>query len=465
MAGTPGPMRICWDLLRAQRAGSLGLAERQEARFAGLLRHARTSSPFYRRLYRGFPAEVPLAALPPVAKAELMAAWDDWVTDPAVTYDAVRAYAADPRRIGVPFRDGAFVCSGSGTTGVPGVFIHDAHAVDVYLATITVRGYLAWFPPARWPEIARRRVRMATVVGTGRQFAGVAWIERARLTSGVGARALRVFPAQQPIDKIVAGLREYQPTVLGGYPSALALLAQEQDAGRLDLRPLLIAGSGESWPLGAQERTAEVFRCLVREAYAASECLFIAFSCGDGWLHHSSDWTILEPVAADLTPTPPGQQSHTVLLTNLANRLQPFLRYDLGDSVLVRPDPCPCGNPLPAIRIAGRSADVLRLRDLGGREVPVLPLPLGGAAEMVAGVRQVQLVQSAPNALRIRFVADPAADPGVLRAALVAAVGAHLRVQGLTAIDLSVADDPPRPDPRSGKFRQVVPLSPATAAD
>ena len=42
---------------------------------------------------------------------------------------------------------------------------------------------------------------------------------------------------------------------------------------------------------------------------------------------------ILEPVDRDYRPTPPGELSHTVLLTNLANAVQPIIRYDLGDSV------------------------------------------------------------------------------------------------------------------------------------
>ena len=54
----------------------------------------------------------------------------------------------------------------------------------------------------------------------------------------------------------------------------------------------------------------------------------MAYDCGQGWLHVNSDWVILEPVEADYSPTPPGQASHTVLLTNLANRIQPIIRYD-----------------------------------------------------------------------------------------------------------------------------------------
>ncbi|GAA3714149.1 hypothetical protein GCM10022204_36560 [Microlunatus aurantiacus] len=32
---------------------------------------------------------------------------------------------------------------------------------------------------------------------------------------------------------------------------------------------------------------------------------------------------------------------------------------DLGDSILARPDPCPCGNQAPAIHVTGRTADIL----------------------------------------------------------------------------------------------------------
>ena len=85
--------------------------------------------------------------------------------------------------------------------------------------------------------------------------------------------------------------------------------------------------------------------------FAASEFQAIAIECEQEWLHVNSDWVILEPVGVDHQPTPLGEPSHTVLLTNLANRVQPLIRYDLGDSVLARPDPCPCGNPLPAIRV------------------------------------------------------------------------------------------------------------------
>ena len=66
------------------------------------------------------------------------------------------------------------------------------------------------------------------------------------------------------------------------------------------------------------------FDCALINEYGSSECMSIAFSCSERALHVNSDWVILEPVDADYRPILPGASSHTVLLTNLANRVQPI---------------------------------------------------------------------------------------------------------------------------------------------
>lgn len=60
-----------------------------------------------------------------------------------------------------------------------------------------------------------------------------------------------------------------------------------------------------------------------------------------GWQHVNTDWVTFEPVDSAFKRVPKREVSHTVLVSNLANRLQPVLRYDLDDSVVERTDPCP----------------------------------------------------------------------------------------------------------------------------
>jgi len=151
----------------------------------------------------------------------------------------------------------------------------------------------------------------------------------------------------------VRALNEYQPAVIGSYPTALAVLAGEQAAGRLRIRPALALSGAERLSPAAAERIKTSFHCPLHDTYAASEFMGIAFDCRYGRLHLNTDWVILEPVDAALRPVPPGTPSHSTLLTNLANRVQPIIRYDLGDSITMLPSRCPCGSPLPLVRPEG----------------------------------------------------------------------------------------------------------------
>jgi phenylacetate-coenzyme A ligase PaaK-like adenylate-forming protein len=178
----------------------------------------------------------------------------------------------------------------------------------------------------------------------------------------------------------------------------------------------------------------------------------IAWECTHGALHVNADWVVLEPVDRDMRPVPPGTASHTVLLTNLANRVQPILRHDLGDSVTVGTVPCPCGSPMPTLRVEGRRDDVLVLEGIDG-PVHLLPLALVTVMEDEAGVFDFQLVARDAGTLLLRL--PPSSDPGA-RQACHRALRAFLDTQGLATV--RVLDDPRAPvhESASGKLRRVA---------
>lgn len=456
MAGYARELGFLIDLHRARRGGPAALARRRDARLAALVRHARTASPFYRALYRGLPAgDLPLADLPPVDKPQLMAHFADWVTDPAVTRADLEAFVADPALIGVRYRGRYLAFTSSGTTGHPGLFLHDPDAVACYRA---LAGRIAGdaMDARRLLALLRRGVRTAVVVGSGVHFAGAVWLETERRRNRLRRRALRLFPVQQPLAGLVEALNGFDPALVVSYPSALELLAREQDAGRLHIRPLVVETSGESE--SDRAHLAGALGAEIHNVYAASEFSPIAADCPHGWLHVNSDWVILEPVEADYRPTPPGRPSHTVLLTNLANRVQPLIRYDLGDSVVARPGPCDCGNPLPAVRVAGRHDDVLYLDDAGGRAVAVLPLAITAPVDDAPGVARCQLVQTGPSVLRVRLQSDSGAAADAVWQDVQAKLAGFLAGQGLANVELVRAAEAPEHGGRSGKFHQVLAL-------
>lgn len=306
----PSLIVVALDVLRARREGPAGIDRRKRERWAALFTHARLNSPVYQRLYAHLPAGIPnLADLPPVSKQQLMGSFDDWACDPAVTLADVHRFISDPTRIGMLYLGKYFVCSSSGTTGHPGIFVHDLRAL---------------------PRLPRDELPDGPVVA---------------VRTAVAAATL-------------------PPRPVGG--------------GCRNRRPLRGRGL-DSLP---------------------------------------------EPAALEAPP-----------------------------------EPCPCGSPLPAIRVEGRCDDVLRLRGTGGRTVAVAPLGIGSVLDEVPGVVRSQLVQTGPSSLTLRLDVDPESSPQQVWDQACTRLADYLATQGLSDIHLVRAAESPECSATSDKFRQVIAAS------
>jgi phenylacetate-coenzyme A ligase PaaK-like adenylate-forming protein len=461
--GRADALRVWWDALRVHRQGPAAIHTRQRERLADQVAFAREHSAFYRDLYHGLPERVDDATMLPVTdKRQLMARFDDVLTDPAVRRADVEAFVADPARIGTRFAGKYLVATTAGTTGTRGLFVLD----DRYWAVAS--GMMAqlggdWLSPIQLVRLMVRGGRFATVVATGGHFLSVAAGTRERREKPRLHRRLRIFSVHWPMSELVAGLNLVRPVLLLAYASVLRLLAAEQESGRLSLQPMLVVSTAEGLPPGERERIQRAFSAPVREVYGCTESSYAAASCTRGWLHLLEDWLILEPVDADYRPVPPGVVSHTVLMTNLANRVQPILRYDVGDRVLMKPDACECGNPAPALKVEGRASDVLTFpaADRQGH-VAVPPLALGTVIDRTPGVELFQIAQSAPTRLSVRLLPEPGADPDQVRRSVVEGLAALLTSLGLAHVAVD-ADAVPPQQSAGGKFRTVIPLPPTSA--
>ena len=440
------------DASWAQAAGRVAIERLQADRLSRLIGWTRRHSPFYARHWGKLPyRDLRLTDLPPVHKADLMANFDDWVTDAAVTRKGVEAFTGDLARIGQPFLGRYAVFSSSGTTGVPGLIVHDGDALAVYDALGASRmGALA--PAWNWNEPLSGH-RYALIAATEGHFAGVVGWERLRALHPWFEANARVFPVTAPIREICAELDRFKPTVVASYATVLRALAHEKDAGRLALEPSVLWYGGEWLAPMARDHIERAFGCRVAGDYGASEFLNIAFECERGALHLNDDWVVLEPVDENYDPVPPDTPSASVLLTNLANRVQPLIRYELGDSVTRVSKPCGCGRPFPVIRVDGRRDEILRLHDAKGHEVPVMPMALCTAVEEGSEEHRFQVVQTGPRSLRVRVEAGPSSRDANAR--VKEALVQFLARQGLARVAMRVEAGEIAAHPVSGKFRQV----------
>ena len=447
-------LEAAWEVWFATQAGSEYLRRLAQHRLAGLVTTAREGASFYRNLYRGVPETgYRLSDLPIVTKGELMMHFEDAVTVPDLTRDRVEQFVADASRVGQPFDHRYAVWTSSGTTGEPATFVQDSQALAIYEALEVIR-FRRLALPAMLASAFLTDERYALVAATGGHFAGTATAQRLRLRYPWLADRVRIFSILEPTPVLVQQLNDYQPSLLASYPTAAELLAEEQESGRLALTLREVWTGGERLSAAQRARITRAYGCEVHDGYGASEFLAIAWDCGHGALHVNSDWVLLEPVDLAYRPVCPGVPSHTTLLTNLANRVQPLIRYDLGDSITTLDRPCGCGSVFPTIRVEGRCDDTLGVRNSAGDRVLLLPLALTTVLEDEARVHRFQLVQTSPTALVLRLDPDVADTSTVKRCR--DSLDRFLRMQGAPNVRLDIERCSLQRHPVSGKLRRVV---------
>ena len=426
---------------RAQGFSREKLAQVQQDRLRKLVAFAGKHSPFYARLYAGIGGDFRLEDLPPVSKPELMEAFDRVVTDPRVTMKAIDEFCADPDNVGRMLDGKYLVFRTSGSTGHPAVVLYDKACIDAASAIAALRTF------AR-PEDFRAFMRH------GKRTAGVFADYGFYLACGMSRYLQLKMPRRQtkitvdvnaPEEQIVRELNAFQPAMLSGYPSSLALLA---DCDGLTIRPDVVITGGELLTDAVRRKLSDRFGCYVQTHYSCTEAGEIACECAEGHLHVNEDWVILEPVDAQGRPVEPGVLSDKMLVTSLVNRIHPFIRYELTDRIVLHREGCRCGRNTLWLEIEGRTDDTLAF----GSGVRIAPMSLYKLLEEIRRIRRFQLIQTGPARLELRLVSDEreAAFEEARRSLL-----DFFRSRGVEGLEITLSDLPPQAHPVSGKFKHV----------
>ena len=418
-----------------------------------LVEKARRESPLYHRLYADLPppSQIELSDLQVTRKPELMAEFDDWLTIRSLSLDKAREHLRDIGKVGVPIDDVA-VFQTSGTSGEPAVIVLSESFVEYAYGIM-----LARFERYHWKlirDVRKVGVRV-TITGGNGHFAGNGFNKLVQRLYPALARGLGLtfIEAAQPIDRLVDELNAI-PNVawIVTYPSMLTILVREKEAGRLQIEPALFSTGGETLTDDLRERVRQAFPSLkygIADTYGCTECLVLSFECSHGRKHVNEDWVILEAVDEAMRPVPDGTLSATVLLTVLANEVQPFIRYDLGDCVQFYTDPCTCGSPFRSFQAEGRQATLVRVG-----EVTLSPLVFDLEHDHA---QRIQLVQTSERGFEVRIQLAEGAAAGLVFQEAIKSVKRVFSDNGLD--DVAVWESEALPEfTASGKFHEVVPL-------
>jgi len=454
----PGVMEYFAGGLWTGWGGRKRIETRQLRNLRRLVEKARRDSPLFRRLYADVPpsSEVKLHDLPVTRKPDLMRDFDDWLTIRSLPLDRAREHLRDIEKVGVPLDDVA-VFQTSGTSGEPAVIVLSSSFVE----------YAYGIMLARFERYHRKLVRdvrklgaRVTITGGNGHFAGNGFNKLVQRLNPALAKGFGVtfIEAEQPIDRLVDKLNAIANVAwIVTYPSMLAILVQEKEAGRLRIEPALFTLGGETLTDDLRERVRRAFPSLkygIADPYGCTECLALSFECSHGRKHVNEDWVILEAVDEAMRPVPDGTLSATVLLTVLANEVQPFIRYDLGDRVLFHTEPCPCGSPFRSLQVEGREATLVHVD-----EVTLSPLVFDLEHERA---RRVQLVQTGERDFEVRIELADEAPAGDVCQDVIESVKRVFRDNGLDDVTVLESQAPPE-FTASGKFHEVLPLRSADA--
>jgi phenylacetate-CoA ligase len=227
-------------------------------------------------------------------------------------------------------------------------------------------------------------------------------------------KILRRIPApsgvltEEILERFRQRYEESRPKVLYAYTSVLAAFASYLRAHGIRHRPEVLIVTAEPLNQDSKNLIESVFGRQVYDHYGSRDVGMIASQCSAHDLLHFHPWAChveFEPIG----PTPDGT-AYRLLVTDLLNYGQPFIRYDTGDCVTLSEQRCQCGRWFPSARkVFGRITDGLFLPNGGIVPGPAFTLWLGALSGNLHAIAQVQFVQKTRQHLHLRYALLPGA--------------------------------------------------------
>lgn len=409
-------INIWYTLLSGNYLNKKQIEQIQDQRLRALLKYSSTHSEFYRNLWQSIDVEnCRLTDLPIVTKSNMMADFDNFVTDRHLKLDEIR-YWLRREHNDMMYRGKYIPILTSGSTGENALVIYDRCSMDYVQAALLARH--AGRDLSRGQSLMLlakhllgRRLRIAYVLVPDGNIHAIAKYPP-RMHQLVTRQ--RVFSLFDPIEKVVEGLNEFQPHTLYCYSSYFDNLAWEQIRGNLNIRfdtPIsFLAGGSEPLTELTNKLGMKAWNVPIQNHYGSTECFVMARTCQHSHnLHVMNDLCILEIVDRNNNPVSAGQVGEKILLTNLFNYVQPFIRYEIEDITGFLTGYCDCGLPFPTIRpIEGRTTDLFYVARLNGEYATIHPYRFIDVLRKFNEIQQYQIVQTARNELTCLYVPEDA---------------------------------------------------------
>ena len=408
-----------WDKAR--------LEQLQIDRLRSLLKEAALHVPYYRELFNRIdfqPEQVTsladLARLPLLTKAEIRANLEQLKADNA---------------------QGLARFNTGGSSGEPLIFFIGNERVSHDVAA-KWRATRWWDVDIGDPEV----VVWGSPIELGTQ-------DRVRLLRDMlmRTRLLSAFEMSEArLDEFIAQIRALRPKMLFGYPSSISHIARHAEHRGIcmdDLGIKVTFVTSERLYDHQREVIERIFGCPVANGYGGRDAGFIAHQCPSGGMHITAEDIIVEIVDVNGQVVPLGT-SGEIVVTHLATRDFPFIRYRTGDVGVLTDEQCACGRGLPLLKeIQGRTTDFVVAQD----GTVMHGLALIYVVRDLPGVRGFKIIQESIDSVRLLLATAP---DFLEKNNLIIIEGFKKRLGASVSVQIEQVNEIPKE--ASGKFRYVV---------
>lgn len=211
--------------------------------------------------------------------------------------------------------------------------------------------------------------------------------------------------SKEKLDQFIEQIRSMRPKMLFGYPSALSHIATYAEGrgikmDRLGIRVAFV--TSERLYDHQRDKIEAIFGCPVANGYGGRDAGFIAHQCPQGGMHITAEDILVEIIDKGGNVLPKGEAGE-IVVTHLATRDFPFIRYRTGDVGVLDTEICSCGRGLPLLKdIQGRTTDFVIARD----GTVLHGLALIYVLRDLSGVKEFKIVQESLERTEIQIVRE-----------------------------------------------------------
>jgi phenylacetate-CoA ligase len=201
-------------------------------------------------------------------------------------------------------------------------------------------------------------------------------------------------------------MKRFRPNYFYGYTSLISeycRFLRDEKMGISDIPLKVVIGTGEFASDGEINYIKESLGVSFVNEYGCTEVGIIGFECEHSKMHTMASNVYVEVINSGF---PVLDKEGDIVVTELNAKINPFIRYSLGDRGILSTERCRCGRDLPVIRIiSGRKDEYILTPD--GRKIYDAIF----AYILKRGVNQFKAIQKEPRRIEIYVVVNDEYTP------------------------------------------------------